>query len=199
MKNILLAFLLGLTLGASVMYFVKPGAPAVTTSVAAGSGTTETAEKDSSTTTSTETGKETGKITSSTTTVTVTGPGKRDTSVTEEKTVTDYTTFTEAVRRQTEATERQTRIYQEWQDSTNMLLKASREAQGPRYDHWLGLGLGGEVNGPMAWPWKPEEAYIWPKLRFGEKELRLLPKVGYNWKDGENPWRVGIAYSLYFR
>ena len=193
-KIIIIAFVVGCVAGAIGWAFLRPGPAEI---VDTGTTTITQQQIDSIRTHIRDSIQTSGQVISGGTKTKISGPGKRDTIWEAYHDTVSYEEYLQETMDQTQAIERQTYIYQTWLDS----LKANNSrvlAGGKDARPWLGLGLGAEIESPLANPLNIDEAWIFPKLRFGKLDLPIVPKFGYNFED-EKPWRIGLVYQGYFR
>lgn len=197
MRNLIIALVIGIIIGAAGWAWLRPGPGAVQSS---GQETYTINQVDSIRTHIKDSIATFGKITTAGAKTRISGPGKKDTIYTAYHDTVSYEEYLQATMDQTEAIERQTNMYREWLDS----LKANNSRDlaaitgGTAKEKWLGISLIAGVSGPVSSSYKPEEAYLGPDLRFGKHEFRIIPSVGYNWK-AEKPWKVMLSYKIPIR
>ena len=194
-KIIAIAFVVGCVAGAIGWAFLRPGPAVVADS---GTSTMTEAERQQIITHIRDSISTSGQVISAGTKTKVSGPGKRDTIWEAYHDTVSYEEYLQATLDQNQAIERQTAMYQTWLDSLKANNSRVLGGRAPDSRPWLGLGLGAEIESPLADPLNIDEAWLWPMLRFGKRELAIVPKIGYNFKD-EKQWRVGIVYRGYFR
>ena len=197
MRNLFIALVIGMIAGAAGWAWLRPQPGAVESS---GQETYTMAQVDSVRTHIRDSIATSGKITTAGHKTQISGPGQKDTVYTAVHDTVSYEQYVQATMDQTEAIERQTNMYRSWIDS--LKAKNSRDlaaVTGAKTDqNWLGISIIAGVSGLLEWPYKPEEAYLGPDFRFGKHEFRIIPSIGYNWKD-EKPWRAMISYKIPIR